>query len=483
MNPHLISNPSKGLKTQTKGYDTLKGLNIVVIDSDLSTIIQFVSGLKGLGANVSVFKSIKDVEELLYKDIIDIILLDIKLADTKSFDLIKTYKEKTPQGMFYITLDQDFINVDIEPDFNSLGINDYLQKPIHYDRFARMIEFVPNRLFKLKEGQVTSLQLTEPLITKARPFFLFRSRAMRDALANLPEIALSNQQVLITGETGCGKELIARAIHALSKRAGHFVAVNCGAIPESLIEGELFGHERGAFTGAFKTRKGKFELANDGTLLLDEIGDMPLQLQMRLLRVLEDGYVYRVGGEEPIPLTMRIISATRIDLKKAVIDKLFREDLYYRLNVLNIHLPPLRERKEDISYLSIFFLERAFVELGRTPPYPSLSGETIHILERHSWRGNVRELRNLMTRMATMLPKNITQVMPIHILPHIEDIQEVPKEDNPPFFTIQSPEPLSKIEQDYINTVIAETKGNRTKASKILGISTRTLRRKFSALD
>jgi DNA-binding NtrC family response regulator len=456
----------------------LKGLSILLLDSSLSTIAELVNGLKKLGAEVFSFHNIDKAEALLSTHAVDIILLDLKLADVETLKLIKGYKEKNPHVLFYLTLDPGFNHVDSELDINSLGIDDFLQKPIQYERFAGLMELAFGRI----PIQSTSLTITEPLLTKARPFFLFRSAAMRMALANLSEIALSNQTVLITGETGSGKEIIARAIHALSKRAnGHFVAVNCGAIPEGLIEGELFGHERGAFTGAFKTRKGKFEMANDGTLLLDEIGDMPLSLQMRLLRVLEDGYVYRVGGEEPIPLNMRIISATRVDLRKAVMDKLFREDLYYRLNILNIHLPPLRERIEDISYLSLFFLERAFAELGRPLPYPSLSPETISILERQSWRGNVRELRNLMTRVATVLPKNIRQVLPIHILQHIDDFNsyEISKDDKS-CFSVASPVSLNKLEEDYINMVLALTKGNRTNAAKILGISSRTLRRKLN---
>ncbi|MBF0474082.1 MAG: sigma-54-dependent Fis family transcriptional regulator [Nitrospirae bacterium] len=462
------------------------------MDKNPASISQFTNGLRSLGADVFTFNNLDDAQTLLSQRVtnvdhvpIDIILLDIKLADEQAFSLIKTYKENNPFLLLYITLDSGFKNVDTELNINALGIDDFLQKPLQFERFGSLIELTLGR----KSSQSTSLTLTEPLIGNARPFFLFRSSAMRSALMNLPEIAESRQHVLITGETGTGKEIIARAIHALSKLQGHFVAVNCGAIPEGLIEGELFGHEKGAFTGAIKTRKGKFELAEGGTLLLDEIGDMPLGLQMRLLRVLEDGYVYRVGGETPIALNMRIISATRVDLKKAVIDKLFREDLYYRLNILNIHLPPLRERKEDISYLSVFFMQRAFAQLGRQLPYPSLSPETIHILENHIWSGNVRELRNLITRLAVILPKNINQVLPIHILPHIEDEAAAPININNeamgvvprPFFSIQSPLILSKLEDDYIKKVLSETNGNRTNAAKILGISTRTLRRKLNS--
>ena len=309
---------------------------------------------------------------------------------------------------------------------------------------------------------------------------------MRTALRNLPDIAGSGQIVLITGQTGTGKEIVARSIHVLSPRSAHpFVAVNCGAIPESLIEAELFGHEKGAFTGAGRTRKGKFETANYGTLFLDEIGDMPLNLQTRLLRVLEEGKIYRVGGETPVPIDVRVIAASHQDLKKAVEDGLFRQDLYYRLNILRIHLPPLRERKEDISLLAVHFLERAFNEMGWDRPHPSLSSETIYLLEQYPWKGNIRELRNIMTRVSTMLPRNTKKIFPFHILPYLEDVEQV----HPPVVNEQSRDgiyvpsgsTLSEVEDLLIQQTLKTTNGNRTQAAKILGISIRTLRRKLNS--
>jgi transcriptional regulator with PAS, ATPase and Fis domain len=307
---------------------------------------------------------------------------------------------------------------------------------------------------------------------------------MRRALAGISEISSSGQIVLISGETGTGKELVARAIHVLSRRSGGpFVPVNCGAIPESLIEGELFGHEKGAFTGAHATRKGKFETAHNGTLFLDEIGDMPLSLQVRLLRVLEDGKVYRVGGGHPINVNVRVIAATRIDLGRAVRDGLFREDLYYRLNVLRVHLPPLRERTEDISLLAIHFLERAFAEMGRIPPYPSLSPETIYLLENYPWKGNVRELRNMMTRIATLLPPDTKRIFPFHILHHLEDTGYAEKHIVPlreEGIFIPAGTPLDQVEALCIREALEQTGGNRSKAAELLGISPRTLRRKLN---
>lgn len=271
------------------------------------------------------------------------------------------------------------------------------------------------------------------------------------------------------------------------------MAVNCGAIPEGLIEGELFGHEKGAFTGAAKMRKGKFEAANNGTLFLDEIGDMPLLLQVRLLRVLEERHIYRVGGERPIPINVRVIAATRVGLKQAVADGLFREDLYYRLNILRIHLPPLRQRVEDIAYLAFHFLGRAFNEMAVAPPYPPLSPASIDLIEGLPWRGNVRELRNVMTRVATLLPRGTKQVLPIHVTPHLEDTDPQPSiiehgmghggsiidERNTGAIYIPIGTALDDAEDIIIRETLRHTGNNRTKTAKILKMGIRTLRRKL----
>ncbi|HDH05005.1 MAG TPA: sigma-54-dependent Fis family transcriptional regulator, partial [Nitrospirae bacterium] len=250
------------------------------------------------------------------------------------------------------------------------------------------------------------------------------------------------------------------------------------------IEGELFGHEKGAFTGAVRVRKGKFEIAGNGTLFLDEIGDMPLNLQVRLLRVLEEGNIYRIGAEKPLPVNVRVITASNADLKKAVEDGLFRNDLYYRLNVLRIHLPPLRERIEDIPLLAVHFLERAFAELGRPMPYPSLSSETIYVLEHCPWKGNVRELRNLMTRVATLLPQDTRHIFPFHILPYIDEtdtvIPQAAEETGNKGIFIPVGTRMSDAEEMLINETLRHTNGNKTQAAKLLGISLRNLRRKLN---
>jgi len=317
-------------------------------------------------------------------------------------------------------------------------------------------------------------------------------------LAVLPQIAMSNQSVLITGDTGVGKEMVSHAVHGLSPLAsGPFVALNCGAIPESLIEGELFGHEKGAFTGAHSARKGKFELAQNGTLFLDEIGTMSLELQVRLLRVLEDRVITRVGGEKPIPVSVRIIAATRTRLEDAVENGLFREDLYYRLNILRIQIPSLKERTDDIPMLAKHFLERSFTEVGIEAPYPTLTKESLHLLKQQPWKGNVRELRNVMTRCAVLLQSGVQRILPSDLMPYLSERGQIKREEASSTSSINpqqlaSPEKTSPVimipvgtsmeeaTNQLISETLAHTNYNRTKTAKILGIGVRTLRRKLN---
>ncbi|MFQ5901522.1 MAG: sigma-54-dependent transcriptional regulator [Thermodesulfobacteriota bacterium] len=459
----------------------LQSFSFLLFENDPSSLHTIEYGLKGFGAQVYTAKKYEDAMSILSRVRIHVIVASLNLVDEKCITMIKDYKSLYPDSLFYLLLEEDYDSVETSMDSVRFVVDDYIRKPLDLIRFAMMVETTIGR----PGTESTSLSLINPLIKKVKPYFLFRSPVMQHVLSNLPEISVSDQPVLISGETGTGKEIVARAVHVLSKRAnGPFIPVNCGAIPESLIEGELFGHEKGAFTGAIKTRKGKFESADKGTLFLDEIGDMPVNLQVRLLRVLEEGKVYRVGGETHIPVNVRIIAATRIDIEKAVSNRLFREDLYYRLNVLRINLPPLRERVEDISLLSLYFLERAFGEMGRTPPYPTISSETIYLLEHHPWKGNIRELRNIMTRIATLLPIDTRQIFPFHILPHLKDeikpyIQPTPAKDTTGIY-IPVDTKLRQVEDLLIKETLRHTNGNRTKAAYLLGISLRTLRRKLN---
>lgn len=302
------------------------------------------------------------------------------------------------------------------------------------------------------------------------PLLLYRSRIMDEIMKKVHRIARVKATVLITGESGTGKDVVAGLLHNLSGRTGPFITLNCAAIPDTLLEDELFGHEVGAFTGAERSRAGKFEAAGGGTLLLDEIGEIALPIQVKLLRVLEEDKVTRLGGNQPLQTDVRLISATNSDLNEKVKTKLFRQDLYYRLKVIELHIPPLRSRKQDIPLLAISFLRQAAEK--HNLPRPSISKEALKKLSSFSWPGNVRQLKNLMESLVVISSDEID----LEDLP--EDITGKPK--NRTSITVELPQTLDQIEEKVISTTLDLVSGNRTKASELLGIGRRTLQRKLS---
>ncbi len=458
----------------------LTGLSVLIMEGNLSSLGNGLQKMQKSGARIFTATSAEEGISVMSRERVDAILTSIDFVDEHFIGRLKEYRSACPSCLFYLLTEEGYDSVETSLESLRSLVDDYIPKPLDAPRIMRMVATGTGRPLT---GS-TSLAVIEPLVSQVKPYFLFRSPAMRQALSHIAEISASGQTVLISGETGTGKELVARAVHVLSRRSnGPFVPVNCGAIPESLIEGELFGHEKGAFTGAHVARKGKFESASGGAIFLDEIGEMPLSLQVRLLRVLEENRIYRIGAEHPVHINVRVIAATRVDLEEAVRDGLFREDLYYRLNVLRINLPPLRERMEDISLLAVHFLERAFAEMGRTPPYPVLSSETIYLLEGFPWKGNVRELRNVMTRVATLLPHDTRSIFPFHVLHHLDNSgrpqSPLSGEIGPGIF-IPVGTPLDRVEDRLIRETLKQTNGNRTKAAQLLGISLRTLRRKLT---
>jgi len=305
------------------------------------------------------------------------------------------------------------------------------------------------------------------------PPLLYRSRIMGDVVKKASRVAPVKVTVLLTGESGTGKDVLAKYIHSLSGRSGAFVALNCSAIPETLLEDELFGHERGAYTGAERSREGKFEAASHGTLFLDEIGEIPPDVQVKLLRILEENVVTRLGSNQPRPVDVRLIAATNSDLNAAVRKGTFRGDLYYRLKVIEIHLPPLRSRKGDIPMLAMSFLREAAEK--HNLPLPEITSEALEHLVLFSWPGNVRQLRNLMESLLIISGS----VIDIADLP--SEIADLPSGETLELNT-ELQVSLDELERLAIIKTLEITRGNRTRAAELLGIGRRTLQRKLKEM-
>jgi len=300
--------------------------------------------------------------------------------------LVSAVRESWPRGSIALVVDPSWHVDDLR--LNQPGVGHFFEMPLSREAVEDFISRVENRQRLIRECGIVG-----------------RSEAIRGVMETVIQVAPTNVSVLITGETGTGKELVARAIHRLSPRSANpFIAINCGAIPESLIESELFGHERGAFTGAVSRRKGAFEMAHGGTILLDEIGDMPLVTQVKILRALEDKEIRRIGGSESVKVDIRVLASTNVDLQEAVDEGKFRRDLYYRLKVVEIRIPPLRERREDIPLLLKTFVEKYKREHG--VQFSGFSEEAIDMLVNYSWPGNVRELENLVESVVVLSKKD-----------------------------------------------------------------------------
>jgi DNA-binding NtrC family response regulator len=348
------------------------------------------------------------------------------------------------------------------------GANDYLTKPIDRERFPVVVAKALERQALASENR----QLRDRLEAKTRfDQMVGESEPMQRVYTLVDMVADSDVTVLLTGESGTGKELIARAIHHKSPRVGGpFVTMNCGALPENLFESELFGYEKGAFTGAMTTKMGRFELADGGTLLLDEVGELSLKSQVDFLRVLETKEFRRLGGTKLIKVDTRIVAATNRNLEEAVKQGDFREDLYYRLNVVPIRLPPLRQRVDDIPLLTERFLADFSAQHHRAPK--DLSREAMRLLRLYAWPGNIRQLRNLMERLVVTVKETVIQ--PEHLPEEIQASQEDARA-----MVVTLGTSLEQIERDVIRRTLAEVTNHREKAAKLLGISLRTLQYKI----
>jgi len=376
-------------------------MRILVVDDDHGIRWVLARVLGEAGFDVCQAETLQEAIDIRAKQAIDMAFLDIHLPDGNGLEAMN-------QGLF----DMPVVLLTAETTFDKAaeayrsGAFDYLPKPFDLDEVRALAQ-------RVAPQQATDHQASKPAAAiAAQGLIVGRSAAMQQLFRTLGRVAMSDLTVLITGESGTGKEVVARVLHEQSRRAGGpFVAINTAAIPSELLESELFGHERGAFTGADRSRIGCFEQADGGTLFLDEIGDMPAGLQVKLLRVLEEGKIQRIGSRDARPVNVRVLAATHQELQKKIDQGSFREDLYYRLNVIPVHIPPLRERRDDVRELAEFLLDEAARELGLKAPI--LLDDAMTLLESHDWPGNVRELKNTVRRLAVLTPGstiNLTDV-------------------------------------------------------------------------
>lgn len=434
---------------------------ILVVDDDPSMRTALMESVRRLGYEVLGAVDGADALERVGRFRPWLVLTDLKMPRMSGLELIKELKARAPQAA--IVLMTAYGTVETAVEAMKHGASEYLLKPFSMDLLERVIT-------NLKEGRETEGGVVPSLGTADNRAILTQDPGMARLLSTLEGVAASQATVLINGESGTGKELLARFIHSRSPRAHRpFIAVNCAALPDGLLESELFGHERGAFTGALIRKIGKFEMAHTGTLLLDEIGEMTMGLQAKLLRVLQEREVDRVGGREPVPVNIRVIATTNRTLYREVEQNRFREDLYYRLNVFPVTLPPLRERLADIPMLARHFAAAAASRNGL--PLPVLSEAALAHLQRLPWKGNIRELENVMERAVLLAGHNV--ILPEHCPLEIRDATSplvVPQPGNGS---------LWEMERDLIFKTLMRVKDNRTHAAKELGISIRTLRNKL----
>jgi DNA-binding NtrC family response regulator len=432
---------------------------ILLVDDDAETCT-FLEEL--LEAPDRQFVSVQDPDTALMKihnDSFDLLISDINLnAPRSGIDLLRRFRTEQSGPVVLIS---GFGTLDTAIEAVRAGAFDYISKPFNIAEIKRIVDRA------LEQGTRQGSPLAEMPVSPPGSL-IGRTAPMLEVYKQVAHAADSAAPVLIVGESGVGKELVARAIHGNSKRAREpFVAINCGAIADTLLESELFGHQRGSFTGAVADHKGVFEQAGGGTVLLDEIGDTTAALQVRLLRVLEEGEVRPVGGNRPIRISARVIAATNMPLEQAVADNRFRQDLYYRLSVIIIRVPPLRERRADIPLLIGSFLEDACTRAGQRKV---LSAEALDALMGHPWPGNVRELRNAIERLVVSSRGLLIEAfdLPDTVLAVRPSPQDQPFSDLPT---------LDDLERRYLMHVLDAANGNRTRAAEILGVDRRTLYR------
>jgi DNA-binding NtrC family response regulator len=444
---------------------------ILIVDDERFIRITLDAALRSWGYETLEAETVAEGKQLFVEDDPDVVLLDIDLPDGSGLDLLREIKEQNPEIIVIMIT----ANVDVENTIAALrgGAYDFIGKPIK-------LEELRVTLHNALETRQLRREVRRSRRDREFSFSLIvgESKTMKKALTLAQRVATSDvASILLQGETGTGKDLFARAIHFASNRAdAPYLAINCAALPATLIESELFGHEKGAFTDAKARKEGLFEQAQGGTIFLDEIGEMELSLQAKLLRVLEDNTFRRVGGLRDLPLNVRIIAASNQDLKKSSESGIFRLDLYYRLSVIQIDIPPLRERNDDCLLLAQHFIERSNYK-RRGKPLRGLSPEVARIFKNYTWSGNVRELRNVIER-ASILEDNdyvTVEYLPADLMRTSEQVKTTANEEN---LFVLPPEgiPLETVELDLVRQAMERSGGNLTHAARLLHVSRDQLR-------
>jgi len=438
---------------------------ILVVDDEEQMRDLLVKVLERKGYQVSVCGNGADALAFLEREPADLVVTDVRMPGLSGMEALRAIKELNPDIVVIIMT--AFGSIDQAVQAVKEGAYDYINKPFKIDEMLLTIEKA------LEERRLRHEVSTLRQELRTRYHFenlIGKSRAMQEIFGLIEQVAGSRSTVMVYGKSGTGKELVAKAIHYNSPRSTRaFVAVNCAAIPAELLESELFGHEKGSFTGAIATKVGKFELATGGSLFLDEVGSMRLDLQAKILRALQEREVERVGGTRIIKIDVRVIAATNRDLKKAVEEGTFREDLYYRLNVVPITLPDLKDRQEDIPLLANHFVQKFAQESN--PAIREISKEAMAVLMSHAWPGNVRELENVIERAVTLGhgPAVLSADLPPHLAGGANPLERA----------LTREATLEDLERDYIAMILQRTKGHQIRAATILGIDRRTLYRKI----
>jgi DNA-binding NtrC family response regulator len=440
--------------------------HILVVEDEINIRSALTTMLEKLGHTARATGTAEEALALLEEAPADLVITDLRMPGLGGMDFLRRLKERWPETEAVVMT--AFGSIDTAVEAMRLGAYDYLTKPIDRERFPIAIEKALDRHSLAAENR----RLRDRLAVRTRyEQMVGDSQPMQQMYHLVEMVAGTDVTVLLTGESGTGKEVVARAIHHKSSRAnGPFVTLNCGALPENLFESELFGYEKGAFTGALGTKAGRFELAHGGTLLLDEVGELSLKSQVDFLRVLETKEFRRLGGTKVVKVDARIIAATNRNLEEAVKQGRFREDLYYRLNVVPIKLPPLRARGDDIPLLVDTFLREFCAQHQRD--LKAVSRDTMRLLRLYAWPGNIRQLRNLIERLVVTVPDHTIE--PQHLPEEIQTSQEDART-----MVVTLGTSLHEIEREAIRRTLAEVTNHREKAAKLLGISLRALQYKI----